>query len=362
MKDALPSINDILNWNGDTETGKESDAGSGTEKSSAEKSDDKTKALSDPTALQGEKEQEKTPEEPEEEAGEEEEDEPTPLVEELRQMIGYETDAEYEDTTEGLVQLFRDSAERQAEQQLDRLFQEYPLVKALLEFQMNGGRDEDFVRTFLGERDYSRLEITEKDTALHERLLRDELARRGYSEEEILEEIEEAKSTGKLFKKAERALEVLKKAQEEEKQMLLQKQKEAAEAERRRQEELQAEVKKLIKTATELKGLPIPEKDKIAFEDFLFKPTASGKTGYQEFLEKADLQTEIAAAYLAFRGFDLSGLIERKAVTKKTQDLRSRLSGGLPAKSAKAPSKEAKTKDIYTTIEKIDHSALFHTS
>ena len=301
------------------------------------------------------------PEDSEESEESEEPSEPQPLIQELQQLLGYESETEYDDSPEGLVQFFRDSAEQHAEQQLDRIFQQYPLVQALLEYQLNGGDEEAFIQTFFGQSDYESLEIGEKDYALQERVFRDELKSRGYSEAEIEEEIEHAKSGDRLYKNSLRSLEILRKNQQQSQADLLKQQEEAAKAARRQQEELRQKIEDLIKTSTNLRGIPLPEKDKLAFSDYLLKQDSEGLTPYQRDLAKADLDIELATALLFFRGFDVSGIIQGRAKSQQAKSLRERLkSGKTPKSSGERPNQYVRPKNVDEIVSRIDYDAVLN--
>ena len=290
-----------------------------------------------------------------EESGEE-----IPLVEELRTLIGYESDVEYEESPEGLVQLFRDSADKRAEEQLDRIFEEYPLVQQLLQFQLNGGSPDLFVQTFLSPTDYEKIELGEKDLVAQERVLTEELRLRGYDEDAIREEIDEAKSSGRLLKKAERSLEVLKKHQKDSRSELLASQQEAARKAREEQEALRTKAEELIQKSTEIRGIPIPEKDKAAFVDYLFKTDpATGATAYQKDVSASDMDVEIATAYLLFKKFDLSGVITRRATTAKTKSLRERLKSTNHGGQGAPKGTDTVEADAQTLAENVNPNALF---
>ena len=59
--------------------------------------------------------------------------------------LGYEVDETYDDTTEGLVELTKDIGVQMADENLDKLFEKFPLVKDHMEFVMAGGKSQDFM-------------------------------------------------------------------------------------------------------------------------------------------------------------------------------------------------------------------------
>ena len=85
---------------------------------------------------------------------------------------------------------------------------------------------------------------------------------------------------GLLEDEAEDALEALKEIKEQKKQQLLKDQENQAKAVAKRQQEYFNSVVNEIKGMDDIRGIKIPEKDKKALLEYIFKPDAEGKTQY----------------------------------------------------------------------------------
>ena len=70
------------------------------------------------------------------------------VVSEILTSLGYEPDSDYEDTAEGLTALTKDIASKMAEQQMDEVLGNFPLVKNHLEYVLNGGDSQKFMQAY----------------------------------------------------------------------------------------------------------------------------------------------------------------------------------------------------------------------
>lgn len=263
----------------------------------------------------------------EEEGDDEEEVDPAdvPLVQTIQEQLGYEFEEEFEDTEEGIQKLVEASAKKLADDQLERVFSEFPDVQELYEYRRLGGDPEEFMETKFPEVDFEKVEFDEEDPQQHEMLVKNELKARGYSNKEIEAELEDYKNGGILESKAQRALTALKAKQEADKESLLEEQREAFEQQQQQIAEFWDEVKEKIDESGSFKGLTVPAKDKDAFFDFLSKPVEDGKSQRDLQVEQADMETRLAIDYLIFKGFNLSDLVSRKAKDKNSKTLRERI-------------------------------------
>lgn len=266
-------------------------------------------------------EQEKT-----EDSEEQEEAEELPLVESIKRSLGYEIEEEFEDTEEGIQLLFEKAKEKATEEAVNSYFDRYPEVKQLLEYVEMGGEPNKFFQTQFPEVDYSEVEFKEDDTALHERLVRQELKEvRGMSDEEIRAEIEDYRNGGILENKAKRSLSALKTKQKEDKESLLEQQREEQQQYQEQVQKHWNNVKQTLDKSASIKGFKIPSKDKDPFFEYLSKPVEEGKSAAMKAHEEADLETRLAIDYLLYKGFKLSDIIDRRAKDQNVKTLRDRI-------------------------------------
>ena len=116
-------------------------------------------------------------EEDEEDDDEEVEDAGSTVVSEILEKLGYDTEEEYDDTTEGLLAMTQDVGKQMAEDQLDGLFENFPLVKNHLEYVLNGGDSQDFMQAYDPNLDYNKVELAEDDVRSQKAILSDEALR-----------------------------------------------------------------------------------------------------------------------------------------------------------------------------------------
>lgn len=244
----------------------------------------------------------------------------------IAKKLGFFEEAEIKelgltDTEEGIVKLVSTAVEKQKETWIDEALSSHEDLKALKAYVDNGGNPEDFYRARVENVKYSSITIEEKDVAMQKTILKEYLAARGYSKEEIEEEIKEADDSGMLYKKSTRFLEVLKKdkaKEEEELSANLEKQKqEAQEASRQLWEEIETTVTK----ATTLKGIPLSPASKKELLDYV----RIGKEGSSKYhLDLAELKAEeaMALAYIVKNKLDFSSVFKNLVKTESNKTIR----------------------------------------
>jgi len=84
--------------------------------------------------------------EPEDDSVAESEEEAS-VVSEIMSKLGYEVEGDFEDSTEGIIELTKAASEKIAEETLDAIFSNHPTVKQHLDFVMAGGDPNKFMAT-----------------------------------------------------------------------------------------------------------------------------------------------------------------------------------------------------------------------
>ena len=326
--------NDISNIKEDIpETDLDTDAESKAEEEEEEKED---------APVQKTRAEKETFEKTEDSAEEEEDDS---IVGEVLSSLGYKVDEKYEDTTEGLVSLTKDIGAQMADDTLDKLFEQHPLVGKHLEYVMNGGKSEEFMTTNDPREDYSKMELKEDDSRSQKTILSEYFRLKGHDKEFITELLEDYEDSGKLHKKAESAKTALAQAQDQYKTQMLEEQKQKQKETKQEQTKFWDGVYDTIDKSKEFKGISIPEREKNKFFDYLSKPVT--KEGYtQRDLDHngSEMDTKLAIDYLMYKGFNLDKLIDKKARTKSTRALKDKIKGHTESlKSAKKASRAPST-------------------
>ena len=283
--------------------------------------------------------------EDEEEDEEEETDEDKVLddsiVGEVLTSLGFEADEEYDDTPEGLAKMTQDLGTKMAEDQLDQLFGNFPLIQQHLEYVLAGGDSQQFMKAYDPDNDYGQLNISDNDIRTQRSVLATYFKAKGHEDEFINELLEDYEDNGKLFSKAEQAKKALAQSQATYREELVQKQREDQKVQMQEQQEFWNGVYETIDGSEEFAGLRVPKREKSKFFDYLSKPVT--KEGYtQRDLDHRDSEMEVKLAidYLMFKGFNLDKVISGKAKTAATKSLKDRIARGQETlKSAKRASR-----------------------
>ncbi len=291
---------------------------------------------------------EDTPEPISEEPADEEE---STVVGEIIEKFGYEIEEEFEDTTEGLTKLTQTISEKLAVETLDNLFEKFPTVQKHLEYVQQGGDPNEFMRAFTPEVDYSRVDIKEDDTTSQKKVLTDYFIARGTEKDFIGDMLESYEDKGTLKDKAEAARKALADAQGAQRQATLEQQREQHERSRQEAEQMWGNVNTLISESDNLSGIPISQREKGKFFDYISKPVDSnGATQRDVDFQQAGLDQKLAVDFLMFKGFDIDKFIGKKATTKAAKSLKAKLESN----SKKAKSVRTANSSVSGDIDSLD--------
>lgn len=259
-----------------------------------------------------------------------EDDEDVSAIARIAKQSGYdfgEELAEFEDSPEGLFKLSDKIAEKKFEERVERFMAEDPLAGEFYQYLRKGGDPTHFQEVY-SQPDFTAItQIEPDDEALQEYLVAENLLADGLTEEQVGKAVERYKGAGLLQEEAERSLTKLQREQEIEREALMV---EADQAALRREEETSrffSEIKTSIDKSDNLNGLPITEKDKTPFFDYIAKVDDSGKTGYMKAVEQMTTEDLLTIQYLAFRGFKLSDFVARTAQSSQAKSLSAMLEG-----------------------------------
>ena len=247
------------------------------------------------------------------------------LVSEIMSKLGYEVEGDFEDSTEGIIELTKAASEKIAEETLEAIFNNHPTVKQHLDFVMAGGDPNKFMAT-QGETTYASMEINDSDVQKQKEILKTYFKARGDEDAFIDDMIETYEDKDQLYDKAIAAKNALAKAQDARKQQLLEQQR--AEAQRRQQEAEQTwnTVRETVTKATDLAGIPISERDRSKFIDYISKPvTREGYTQRDLDAGKLSLEQQLAMDFFLYKGKDMSKILDTKAKTAAAMSLKDRL-------------------------------------
>jgi hypothetical protein len=291
-----------------------------------------------------------TEEKEKKEEGEEGED---TVVAQILSSLGYNSEHTYEDTSDGLIQLTKDVGSQMAEDQLDELFEKFPLVRQHLQYVMSGGQSQDFMAVNDPRGDYSKMKISEKDLRGQKYILSEYFKAKGHDDKFINELLVDYEESDKLYKKAETAQKELVNMQAQYKNNFMKQQQAYQKQQFEEQKKFWDGVYTTIDESQDFKGITVPQREKKKFFNYLSKPvTREGYTQRDVDYNDAAMDVKLAMDYLMFKGFNLDTLINTKARTKNTQTLKNRIKGH--QETVKSARKASKTPNTAVDIEDLD--------
>ena len=214
----------------------------------------------------------------------------------ISERLGWEDveDDEKPKTAEELVEYFQEVIEENSVPQYAS-----EEVEALDKFVKNGGNLRDYFQID-GELDLEDFEIV--DNEVNQKLiLKEFLKEKGFNNKQIDKKLTKYEDAGLLEDEATDALEALRDIREQKKQQLLEEQEKSAKELKKRQQDYFNSVVTEIKGMDNIRGIKIPQKDKQALLEYIFKPTADGKTQYQKDYSKS-VKNLLESAYFTMKG------------------------------------------------------------
>ena len=276
------------------------------------------------------KNKQETEEVEEEEENEEESSQVTALFDAIAEELSWEfTEEEEEDkpkTVEELVNYFKDVINEQSKP-------EYASeeVAKLDEFVRNGGRLEDYF-TVSTDIDFENIDMDDENN--QKLVLKELLAKKGYSDKQITKKIERFEDAGGLEDESKDAIEELQEIAEKEKEKLLEDQKKQKEEIMQRQQKFFDDVVGEIKSLDNIRGIKIPPKDKKELLAYIFKADANGKTQYQKDYSKS-VRNLIESAYFTMRGDTLLDAAKKQGTSSAIKNLKNSLRSTSVSKNTK---------------------------
>jgi hypothetical protein len=268
----------------------------------------------------------KEDQEDDDESDEEDSEESGSVAESIAKALGYDIENDYADTEEGLVEFTKDIAQNIAEDQLNELFQQFPLVQKHLDFVLAGGDSEKFFQAYNPNLDYSQYEIDQNDARTQKAFVSEYFKTKGHDEEFIKDMLEDYEDSGKLYDKAIVAQRQLASIQSREREQIVEQQKHERAQQEKAQEEFWENVAATIDQGKEFAGIRIPEKEKAKFFDYISAPVdKSGRTRRDMDYSNSELDVKLAIDYLMYKGMNLQDIITTRAKTESVKSLRDKI-------------------------------------
>ena len=182
-------------------------------------------------------------------------------------------------------------------------------VEQLDNFVRNGGNLKDYFQID-ADLDLDNINL-EDDEVMQKAVVRSLLKEKGFSTTRIDKMIAKYEDAGILEDEATDALEDLKEINKTKKEQLLEKQQKYAAQVKQQQQEFFDNVMNEIKGLDNIYGIAVPEKDKRALLEYIFKPNSKGITKYQEDYAKS-LKNLVTSAYFTMKGDSIISIAEKK--------------------------------------------------
>jgi len=234
-----------------------------------------------------------------------------------------------------LVKLAKAVGTKMAEDQLDGLFQAYPEIQKHLDYVLNGGKSEDWMKSSIQITDFENIQVNENDLRTQKAVLGEYFKLKGHDAEFINELLDDYIESDKLYNKAVKAKTALNQYYSKERDTRLEQQKREQIANQQKQREFWDEINETIQTSKDFAGITVQEKDKNKFFDYLSKPDSNGITEREKSHKESSQDVKLAIDYLMFKGFNLKDIIAAKAKTSNAKSLRKKIkSSGKAVKGA----------------------------
>lgn len=263
----------------------------------------------------------------------------------LSEQLGWSDveDGDKPKTAEDLIEYFKDVIEENSVPQYAS-----EEVEKLDEFVRNGGNLKDY---FSIDADIDLDNIEVEDNEINQKLvIKEFLKEKGLSAKLIDKKITKYEDAGILEDEAVDALEALKDIKAERKEKLLEEQQKSAREAQKQQQTFFNNVVSEIKGMDSIYGIEIPEKDKRALLEYIFKPDAEGVTKYQKDYAKS-LKNLITSAYFTMKGDSLITIAKQKGKKDALDNFKNSLRGsGVTKKSRKQVINNDSTSTIWDTF------------
>lgn len=255
----------------------------------------------------------------------------TGFFDSLAQQLGWDDveDDEKPKTAEDLIDYFKEVIEENSTPKYSS-----EEVEKLDEFVRNGGNLKDY---FSIDADIDLTDIEVEDNEINQKIVVKELLKeKGYSAKSIEKKLTKYEEAGILEDEAIDALEELREIKDKKKEQLLVNQQKQAEEAQRQQQEFFENVVTEIKGMNSIYGVEVPEKDKRALLEYIFKADANGVTRYQKDYAKS-LKNLITSAYFTMKGDSLINIAKKKGKRDAIDTFKSSLTKnkGISTKSKK---------------------------
>ena len=240
------------------------------------------------------------------------------VQEELFNKFGFELDEDTKfESLEDVVEFVKEVIEENSKPEYSS-----EEVAAIDKFVKDGGKISDYIKTVHGGVDVDNIDLTNESN--QKAVIRENLKNKGYSEVRIQKMIDRYEDSGVLAEEAEDALDLVKEYKENTSKKLLEDQEKANKEQKQAQLNYIRSVESTIRDVSEIRGVPITQKEKKELMDYIFKPSADGMTAFQKDYVKSH-KNLIESAYFTMKGDGLVKKIQRNSASEAAKSLKMKL-------------------------------------
>lgn len=233
--------------------------------------------------------------------------------------LGWDVEEENKpDSIEGLVDYIKDLVEENSKPEYAN-----EQIKQLDAYVKNGGNFTDFYNNMSHVASYDNLDI--EDEANQKTVVRDYLRASGYTDEQISKKIERYEDADMLYDEATDAHERLKEIKQRELEEQQRQQDEYRLAQEKQTRAFYETVTGTVNSLTNIRGIQIPQQDRKALLDYIFKTNADGKTQYELDYAQDPSKNLIESAYFTMKGNTLLSEATKNGESSATKKLKSML-------------------------------------
>lgn len=233
--------------------------------------------------------------------------------------LGWDVEEENKpDSIEGLVDYIKDLVEENSKPEYAN-----EQIKQLDAYVKNGGNFTDFYNNMSHVASYDNLDI--EDEANQKAVVRDYLKTSGYTDEQINKKIERYEDADMLYDEATDAHERLKEIKQRELEEQQRQQYEYRLAQEKQTRAFYETVTGTVNSLTNIRGIQIPQQDRKALLDYIFKTNADGKTQYELDYAQDPSKNLIESAYFTMKGNTLLSEATKNGESSATKKLKSML-------------------------------------
>ena len=193
-------------------------------------------------------------------------------------------------------------------------------IQALDEYVKQGGKFEDFYRKQQEALSLDNIDLEDENN--QKAVVREFMQRAGYSDEQINKKISRYEDSDVLYDEAEDALDRLKDIRQREVEEATRQQEEYAKQQEEQSREFFNAVSKDIKELTNIRGISVPQEDRKALFDYIFKVDQNGQSQYQKDFNKNLSKNLIESAYFTMKADSLLSTAKRDGESSATEKLR----------------------------------------